>query len=153
MWRCGRARAADNRITYRMAKKRTVLPRKVPSEGRHALREELVLSGRIYEVLLKESALSAEEAEEAAFHMTDWFDDLQALVRLYRSSRWNSKRAYEILQGFIIHAPRPSRGCAPDRDALSGHGRLRDRGREREWAGEAESGRAVPGSSEAKQTH
>jgi hypothetical protein len=45
-------------------------------------------------------------ANEVAFHMTDWLDDLNALVDLYSGrTRWTPARVDDVLGDFLVHVP------------------------------------------------
>jgi hypothetical protein len=86
-----------------MAKKKT--SRSKREIERNPAKEEFELRVRIAAVLMSETALSIEAADEAAFHMTDWLVDLKELVRLYLARKWDSRRAMDVFYGFFVHAP------------------------------------------------
>lgn len=44
-------------------------------------------------------------AAEFAFHMTDWLDDLDRLVELYRDKNPDSEAASNLLIGILNHVP------------------------------------------------
>lgn len=49
--------------------------------------------------------LSASEANEAAFHLTDWMTELADLNALFATTKWNPKLARSVLMAFVVHAP------------------------------------------------
>lgn len=55
--------------------------------------------------LSNECRLSEEAANEAAFHLTDWREDLRGLTGLYAMSEWDAKQASELIVSFLQHVP------------------------------------------------
>ena len=66
-------------------------------------------TGRLRERITKALTDSMEEPEAArdiAFHMTDWDDDLQDIVRLYdRLEELSDEEIVKIIIGFLVHVP------------------------------------------------
>lgn len=61
---------------------------------------------RIVRALQDDDFLSAAEAEEAAFHMTDWLADLRELVEWYEEPDARSDaEVQKLLLQFLVHAP------------------------------------------------
>lgn len=61
---------------------------------------------RIAEVALREEAFSEAVANEVAFHMTDWLDDLAAYARLcVDPGAMSDAEVDEMLRGFLVHVP------------------------------------------------
>lgn len=60
---------------------------------------------RISVALQHDGLLSKAAAQEAAFHFTDWLDDLAELNELFWSTDWDPKRAQGVLMDFSTHAP------------------------------------------------
>ena len=63
------------------------------------------LQVKIAAALRHKRRLSKAEAEEAAFHFTDWIAELHNLNMLFASVRWNSDQAQRCLIDFAVHAP------------------------------------------------
>ncbi|HYE62395.1 MAG TPA: hypothetical protein VD997_10390 [Phycisphaerales bacterium] len=69
---------------------------------------EAELQGKIFNTFMRAgspwTSLDAEAVDELAFHLTDWLADLEKLVTLYNSERWDPEQAEDIILGFLIHA-------------------------------------------------
>lgn len=64
------------------------------------------LAQRIAVALEAATGMARAQCEEAAFHLTDWRDDLEALHALYNQpGEYDPGALYEIVQAFLIHAP------------------------------------------------
>jgi hypothetical protein len=65
-----------------------------------------VIRARIAEVARREMELTEASADDVAFHMTDWLDDLDAYVRFCADpSRMSDAEVGELLNGFLVHVP------------------------------------------------
>jgi hypothetical protein len=65
-----------------------------------------IVRARIAEIARREMELSDGVAEDVAFHMTDWLDDLDAYSRFCADpSRMSDAEASELLTGFLVHVP------------------------------------------------
>jgi len=68
--------------------------------------DETEIAERIGVVAAEEMGLPQAVAKDVAFHMTDWLDDLEALVAFFRDpGALPSSRAAEVLTAFLVHAP------------------------------------------------
>ena len=68
--------------------------------------DEREIADRIGAVATEEMGLPQSTAKEVAFHMTDWLDDLEALIAFFRDpGALPSSRAAEVLTSFLVHAP------------------------------------------------
>lgn len=57
-------------------------------------------------VLNKRGRLSKRAALEAAFHLTDWKDDLAAFVRLLQTpAAFSDRDAIAVIESLLMHAP------------------------------------------------
>jgi hypothetical protein len=64
------------------------------------------IRSRIEDSARSEAELSAAEARDVAFHMTDWLGDLAAFVRFCEEpSRLSSAQINELLTDFLVHVP------------------------------------------------
>jgi hypothetical protein len=63
------------------------------------------VAAKIAKALRHGGRLSKAEAEEAAFHLTDWIVDLHELNELFSAPRWNYARAQRVLTSFVAHVP------------------------------------------------
>jgi hypothetical protein len=61
--------------------------------------------GRIQTLAERRWKLDPLQADDLAFHLTDWIVDLEDLHRLFTSRRWNARRAAKVIDGFVAHAP------------------------------------------------
>lgn len=60
----------------------------------------------ITRAVLAESALSAQTADDVAFHMTDWVGDLEALVEFFEQPEaFSTEQISKRLHNFLVHAP------------------------------------------------
>ncbi len=65
-----------------------------------------VIQARIAEVARRIKDLPDSVADEVAFHMTDWFDDLRALSGFYADPKsLTDAQASKLLVHFLIHVP------------------------------------------------
>ena len=65
-----------------------------------------VVRDRIHEVARRKAKLPDEVAYHVGFHMTDWFDDFEALSRFYADpAGFSDEEAHSILEMFLIHVP------------------------------------------------
>ena len=63
------------------------------------------LTERVQEALRAGRFLSAIQAKAAAFHLTDWVDELYAVARLFNDPRpWTDREAQAVLLRFVVHA-------------------------------------------------
>jgi hypothetical protein len=61
---------------------------------------------RIAGAAMAEAELPLAVANEVAFHMTDWLNDLAAFVEFCQSPEsYEPKRVNELLLAFLLHAP------------------------------------------------
>ena len=61
---------------------------------------------RIKSVAESEAGLTSDVADEVAFHLTDWLDDLAALNKLYEDPEaLPAKDLDRLLLGFLTHVP------------------------------------------------
>jgi hypothetical protein len=67
--------------------------------------DNTALATKIAETLESGDFLSPSDAAQAAFHLTDWIDDLRRVIELYGSSEWNNEQAQKLLVAFVTHAP------------------------------------------------
>ncbi|MDF1808281.1 MAG: hypothetical protein P1U42_01145 [Phycisphaerales bacterium] len=74
---------------------------------------------------LSTSGKADEIAMDIAFHMTDWYEDLQELIRFYQNpSEYSAEQIDDLLMDFLIHAPhhlaaaKVLHTCAPVRDVF-----------------------------------
>jgi hypothetical protein len=64
------------------------------------------IRARIREVAGRDTELPDEVAEDVAFHMTDWLDDLEAYSRFCSDpSRMSDAEIDELLRAFLLHVP------------------------------------------------
>ena len=64
------------------------------------------IRARIAEVARREMELSDTVANDVAFHMTDWLDDLDAYSRFCADpSRMSDAEVSKLLIGFLVHVP------------------------------------------------
>lgn len=67
---------------------------------------EQAIRARITEVAHRDMGLPDGVAEDVAFHMTDWLDDLEAYARFCADPGSMSDEAVgEMLTGFLVHVP------------------------------------------------
>jgi hypothetical protein len=65
-----------------------------------------VVRARIAEIARREMELSDAVADDVAFHMTDWLDDLDAYSRFCADpNRMSDADVSELLAGFLVHVP------------------------------------------------
>ncbi|MCX7601045.1 MAG: hypothetical protein N2Z75_03785 [Meiothermus sp.] len=68
--------------------------------------DSLRIRQTLEQISTTEMELSPTEASDVALHMTDWLDDLEALVKFYQNPEALSpKEASQLLLGFLIHVP------------------------------------------------
>ncbi|USN99737.1 MAG: hypothetical protein H6810_03500 [Phycisphaeraceae bacterium] len=60
---------------------------------------------RLRATAMREWDLDEAAADEFAFHMTDWLDDLDSLNALLASSSWNPEQAARTLRAILCHVP------------------------------------------------
>ena len=80
----------------------------------HFITQALSASGKADEIVM-----------DIAFHMTDWYEDLQELIRFYQNpSKYSAEQIDNLLMDFLIHAPnhlaaaKVLHTCAPVRDVF-----------------------------------
>lgn len=65
-----------------------------------------VVRARIAEVARRDAELPDSVADDVAFHMTDWLDDLQAFSRFCADpSSLSDSEVSELLTDFLVHVP------------------------------------------------
>ena len=65
-----------------------------------------IIRARIAEVARRDAGLPDSVADDVAFHMTDWLDDLQAFSRFCADpSSLSDAEVSELLTDFLIHVP------------------------------------------------
>lgn len=68
--------------------------------------DAIAIRKRIVEVATQEAGLSAEVAGEAAFHLTDWLDDLTAFVEFCKGPDSHTPdQVNTLLLALLHHAP------------------------------------------------
>ena len=61
---------------------------------------------RIEQAALLEAEIGPQAARDAAFHMTDWLEDLSAYVRFCRDpDSYTPEQVNALLLAFLVHAP------------------------------------------------
>lgn len=64
------------------------------------------IRARIHEVDCRKMELSDAVANDVAFHMTDWLDDLDAYARFCADpSKMSDAEVGELLLAFLVHVP------------------------------------------------
>ena len=64
------------------------------------------IEARIREVAIREMSLSPEAANDVAFHMTDWLDDLVAYLQFCaQPNKTSDPDVGELLTDFLVHVP------------------------------------------------
>lgn len=86
---------------------RTKLPGEDRAQRRLKKHKELAppITAKIAAALRHGQFLSASEADEAAFHLTDWMTELADLNALFAKTKWNPKLARSVLMAFVVHVP------------------------------------------------
>ena len=65
-----------------------------------------VIRDRIREAILREAELPEQVAEDVAFHMTDWLDDLAHFQKFYSEpDQWQDEQIMKMLIAFLLHVP------------------------------------------------
>jgi|SRR5687767_10728698 len=65
-----------------------------------------LIRDRIREAALRETELSTTAANDVAFHMTDWLDDLQAYYRFCsQPTALSEEEVSRLLIQFLVHVP------------------------------------------------
>jgi hypothetical protein len=81
------------------------------------------LMGQVYDALqsIDDKAANAEAKRQFVFHMTDWVDNLERLVKLYEEGAVRKDKAAQTVAGFLYHviphlnaAGRLLLDCIPD---------------------------------------
>ena len=68
--------------------------------------DPVAVEARIREVALRQAELPDSVADDVAFHMTDWLDDLQAFSQFCADpSRLSDAEVSELLTDFLVHVP------------------------------------------------
>ena len=68
--------------------------------------DSLAVQARIAEVARREAELPDAVADDVAFHMTDWLEDLDAYVRFCADpSRMSDAEIDELLAHLLLHVP------------------------------------------------
>jgi hypothetical protein len=68
--------------------------------------DQLENRARIREIIQEASDLPSSVADEIAFHLTDWLDDLSELCAfMHNPRRVGNEEARKLLMGFLIHVP------------------------------------------------
>ena len=57
------------------------------------------------ERMLRKEKYAEKTGHDIAFHMTDWLDDIDSLLRGWNDPKATHQQLYSSLQGFLIHAP------------------------------------------------
>jgi hypothetical protein len=61
---------------------------------------------RIVQSAITEAELPAPVADDVAFHMTDWLDDLAALVEFFKEPKsYDAAKVNALLLKFLVHVP------------------------------------------------
>jgi hypothetical protein len=64
------------------------------------------IENRIREVMLREAELPEDVADDVAFHMTDWLDDLSRFAEFCAEpDKWKDEAIEEMLLAFLVHVP------------------------------------------------
>jgi len=64
------------------------------------------IENRIREVMLREAELPEDVADDVAFHMTDWLDDLARFAEFCAEpDKWKDVDIEEMLLAFLVHVP------------------------------------------------
>lgn len=64
------------------------------------------VKNRIREVLLREMVLPGDAADDLAFHMTDWLDDLARFAEFCAEpDKWKDEEIKDMLLSFLVHVP------------------------------------------------
>lgn len=63
------------------------------------------LMGQVYDALqsIDDKAANAEAKRQFVFHMTDWVDNLERLVKLYEEGALRKDQAAQTVAGFLYH--------------------------------------------------
>ncbi len=69
------------------------------------LDRQQMLTERIATAVQTRWRLSAKQAWELGFHMTDWIEDLTALHDLMNKRRWDKRSAARVISHFLVHVP------------------------------------------------
>lgn len=69
------------------------------------INNERKLAERLTVALSHDGLLAEEMAREAAFHVSDWFDDLRAFVQMVDDEQVDPKQAQRIVMQFLVHVP------------------------------------------------
>jgi hypothetical protein len=65
-----------------------------------------LIEERIREVMLRAAGLPTTVADDVAFHMTDWLDDLARFMRFCDApSQWQDEEIEDMLLAFLVHVP------------------------------------------------
>ena len=68
--------------------------------------DAISIRDRVLQVAVTEAGLLSAVAQDAAFHLTDWLDDLQAFVEFCRKpNAATSDQVNAMLIAFLLHAP------------------------------------------------
>jgi len=68
--------------------------------------EPTKIAARIEQAARVEAELTAEQAQDVAFHMTDWLGDLSAYVEFCRSpGSYSPEQVNKLLIAFLVHVP------------------------------------------------
>lgn len=68
--------------------------------------DSAAIQARLREVARRETELSDSVADDVAFHMTDWLDDLDAFSRFCTNpSSLTDAEVSELLMDFLVHVP------------------------------------------------
>jgi hypothetical protein len=62
------------------------------------------IRSNIMQALAHDGFLTKAEAQEAAFHLTDWITELNELNELFSVPRWDTTHAQQVLMSFVVHA-------------------------------------------------
>ena len=66
----------------------------------------VIIKNRIKAVVLREAELPESAADDVAFHMTDWLDDLECFARFCdEPDKWSDEEVEKMLLAFLIHVP------------------------------------------------
>jgi hypothetical protein len=63
------------------------------------------LMGQVYDALqsIDDKAANSEAKRQFVFHMTDWLDSLESLVKLYEEGALRKDKAAQTVAGFLYH--------------------------------------------------
>lgn len=89
-------------------KSSTPMPRRVRARDHQTAKQTApasTLRHKIVEALTHDRFLTKAAAEEAAFHLVDWIDDLQSLRECFAHPRCDKEAAGNSLRRFLSHAP------------------------------------------------